>query len=418
MAKSKRPIDQSNEQDAPVSSDNEPMVIPEPDRPVTENAATDEILSASDIPEDNEVRMSEPVETAPTTDEPVSAAAVREIRVERKGGFVPMALGGVVAAVAGYALATFSPILPVAQDDPRISALESQTNAFSDRLAQIEKTPAPPQPDLTEIETRLAALESAPTSGAEPQDLSAITDALSQLDTRLSAIESMPTDGTSASNPAMAAALDSLRAEVEAIKGQGADAAASIQQMVADAEARVADAEARAADLKAEAEAVARKSLETAAMGHVMAALESGAPFAASLQDLESANIPAELSRFAETGAPTLANLEEAFIPAARVALEQSRRATVGEGMGDRFAAFLQNATGARSLAPREGDDPDAVLSRTEAAVQSGDLKGAIVEIQTLPEEGQAALADWVALAQSRIDAVAAAETLRAAISG
>jgi hypothetical protein len=71
----------------------------------------------------------------------------------------------------------------------------------------------------------------------------------------------------------------------------------------------------------------------------------------------------------------------------------------------DRIGAFLLAQTGARSLEPREGADPDAILSRAEAALEGGDLETVLTEIATLPEAGQAALSDWVALAEQRLAA-------------
>ncbi|MGB8622217.1 MAG: hypothetical protein WCD16_05310, partial [Paracoccaceae bacterium] len=79
---------------------------------------------------------------------------------------------------------------------------------------------------------------------------------------------------------------------------------------------------------------------------------------------------------------------------------------------GDRIGAFLRTQFGARSLTPREGNDPDAILSRAEAALNAGELKDALDEIATLPEAGQQAMSGWVAKAQKRADALAAADTL------
>jgi len=67
---------------------------------------------------------------------------------------------------------------------------------------------------------------------------------------------------------------------------------------------------------------------------------------------------------------------------------------------------------GARSVAPREGDDPDAVLSRAEAAVRSGDLDTALTEIAALPDVAQSAIADWQANAETRLEAKSAADDL------
>ncbi|MEP2717498.1 MAG: hypothetical protein ABJP42_13320, partial [Pseudophaeobacter sp.] len=67
---------------------------------------------------------------------------------------------------------------------------------------------------------------------------------------------------------------------------------------------------------------------------------------------------------------------------------------------------------GARSVTPQEGDDPDAVLSRAEAALQSGDVTTALSEIEALPEAAQTAFADWQSAAQTRLAALAAVDQL------
>jgi hypothetical protein len=111
-------------------------------------------------------------------------------------------------------------------------------------------------------------------------------------------------------------------------------------------------------------------------------------------------------------GVPSLAALVDAFPPAARDALDASIRATMGEGALDRVSAFLRVQTGARSLEPRAGDDPDAVLSRAEAALRAGDLETTLAELTALPEAGQAAMADWIQAARTRFEAVEAARAL------
>jgi len=103
---------------------------------------------------------------------------------------------------------------------------------------------------------------------------------------------------------------------------------------------------------------------------------------------------------------------------AARAALPVALRDTAGEDAVDRFTAFLQSQVGGRSLDPREGDDPDAVLSRAEAALRSGDLDGAITELAALPEGAQAVMAEWTSAAETRRDALAALDAVAAALDG
>ncbi|NCM97487.1 MAG: hypothetical protein GW948_09390, partial [Rhodobacterales bacterium] len=114
---------------------------------------------------------------------------------------------------------------------------------------------------------------------------------------------------------------------------------------------------------------------------------------------------------------PTLAALQAAFPEAARAALDAALRADMGTSLTQRMTAFLRTQTGARSLTPREGTDPDAVLSRAEAALLGGDLAGAQAEIGALPPEAQAAMADWQALAERRLAATDALAALVAAMA-
>jgi hypothetical protein len=65
---------------------------------------------------------------------------------------------------------------------------------------------------------------------------------------------------------------------------------------------------------------------------------------------------------------------------------------------------FLRTQLGLRSLTPKDGTSPDAILSRAEQAVRDNDLNTALTEISTLPDVGQAVMADWVAIAQTRLD--------------
>ena len=92
-------------------------------------------------------------------------------------------------------------------------------------------------------------------------------------------------------------------------------------------------------------------------------------------------------------------------------------RETVGEGTGDQLRAFLRDQLGTRSLTPRDGDDPDAILSRAEAAVKSGELDAALGEIDNLPDSGKAVLEEWTVKAVARKDALSAFETLESALN-
>jgi len=79
--------------------------------------------------------------------------------------------------------------------------------------------------------------------------------------------------------------------------------------------------------------------------------------------------------------------------------------------------SFFRSQVGRRSTEPREGDDPDAVLSRAEAAVKAGDLDTALSELAALPEVGQEKLAGWYAMVDARQAALDAAAAIAAELN-
>ena len=150
--------------------------------------------------------------------------------------------------------------------------------------------------------------------------------------------------------------------------------------------------------------------MQRAALAEVSAALESGAPFSEPLAVLPDA--PDALASVAGEGVPTLAALRSAFPDAARSALRDMHDVPADASATERLAAFLKKQTNARSLSPREGDDPDAVLSRAEAALNGGDLGLALSELSGLPDGAIDSLSGWIAQAETRVAATAAVQSL------
>ena len=70
-----------------------------------------------------------------------------------------------------------------------------------------------------------------------------------------------------------------------------------------------------------------------------------------------------------------------------------------------------------RSVTPRDGDDPDAILSRVDAAVAENRRNDALAEIETLPEVVRAELSDWVAAVEARTQALAAIQSIDQSLS-
>lgn len=406
-----------------------PVIAKEPERDSSADAVEDAMVM-DEAAKDTSAAPQEPApmdEAEQARPESVEQPAPPAPEAKQSsGGFVGMIVGGIIAGAIGYGIAIYAPLGGASDLPGQLATLKSQTTALTDRLASVEAAPPVPPTDPA-LEARVAVLEEAPAPSAAPVDLAPveaqiaqISDRLSALEGRVTAVESRPAsaEGSAPASTEMEAAVASLRQEIDALKGAGAAATADIEAMAAEAQARLAEAEERAAQLKAEAEATAQNALARAAVGRIQAALESGAPFETALADMGGVEVPAVLREAAAGGVASRAALEDAFPAAARAALEAALRANAGESWTERMGAFLQSTTGARSLTPREGNDPDAILSRAEAAVKEDDLRAALGELAALPPEGQAALADWVAQANRRLDAVQAATDLSTAIDG
>lgn len=364
-----------------ASASDDSIELPEPDRPeetpdLAVGAEDDTIGSAAeDSPTVHDDTIEATTPPAETVTEPQAAPASR-------GGFVPMVLGGVVAAAIGWFAATQM------NDTQDVNLrLDEQDSALSDLRSSI---PAPQ--DLSGIEgatqTNAAAIAELQ---AQLGDLSTRMTALSEQMTALekATVENAVSEGAMQAYEdelaRLQAAMRTQREEVEAMVTQA-------QQVKATADAQSAQTEARAA------------------LTAIIATFDTGESYAEPLAALEASGqqVPAALSDNAE-GIATLASLRADFPAAARDALAVSR----GTGSGS-VGDFFRTQLGVRSLEPKEGDDPDAILSRAESALSAGNLATALEEIATLPADAQAEFADWSAAAETRLTTVEAANGLMA----
>ena len=364
------------------------------------DAPTDEVEDAEVIVEtDDTLTDPEPVEEPvaetpppPPTPEPV---------VEKSGGsgFTAVLLGGVVAAGLGFVAAQFAgPLLNSAPETPDYQA---QMDALSKQIAELADRPAPePADPAAALETALGDSLSGITDG-----LGAVADQLTQLDGRIVTLENRPL----VQGPAeLAATIDTYERELQETRAQLAEQQALNAELLAKLDATAETATKQLDAAAARAEAIAQSS----ALLAIQAALDTGEPFATALSGLTGADVPEALSIVADTGVASLSQLQTTYDDAARAALSASLRDLADGDASARISSFLKAQLGLRSLTPREGDDPDAVLSRAQAALDGGDVAAALSELDALPASGQAEMADWRATAQARVDAIAAAGDL------
>ena len=308
----------------------------------------------------------------------------------KSGSAMSAILGGLVAGAIGFGAAYFVLPKPDMTLPAKISAQASEITELRDQIAAV------PAPDLSGVEAAQAATADA---------MVAADERITALETRLNDLSNRAGDSGSVSTAAYEAELDALRSEMESFRGT--------------AIAELESAREQAAEIENNAEAAARAATGRASLARIQSGMETGAPLGEALDDLAAAlqaDVPAALTAVRD-GTPTLAALQSDFPALARAALATARAEGVsGEAEGG-FASFLRNQFDVRSVAPKDGDGTDAILSRAEATLRHGRLTDALAEVGALPEVARAELSDWIALAEARADALAAAATLSTSLN-
>ena len=316
---------------------------------------------------------------APTkTPPPVTPVAEPE---KRGSVFWPMLFGGIIAGGIGFAVAEYD-LLEQAGLRPADTSQSNLTDTIAAQEARIkaleETDPAPAPTDdaalhevqalVAELATRVDDLGNRPaTEAPAPVDTSAFEEELA----------------------ALQSSVETQRDEIQRLL----DNALSVEEATAQA--------AQAATLQS-------------ALGRIVSAVTTGQPFEAEIADLQAngiQDVPPALADTAATGVVTAANLQDRFPDASRASLAAARAASP-EVDGGGIGGFFKQQLGARSVAPRDGDDPDAILSRAEAAMRDGRLADALAEVKALPPEAQEPLSEWLSDAQARHDAQDAVQTL------
>ncbi len=390
------PEDQSAAPDAkPADPDADEVVLPEPDAksdtPVADTPQPDVTQDDASVVDSGATEMPEPdadAQETPTEEEPTAPENDRLVPAvqpqQNSNPFWPMVLGGVVAACLGFVAGKSQIIDPILPQSWR-SAGESV-----DSTASIEAMGQTVSQLKAEVDTLRGQIPEAPADNSETLD--ALNASVEDLVARIDGLEQRPQAPSDATSNADVAALTQ---QMEAQQEQ-------IDKLLEDAQL-----------MQDTATAAAGNTLARAAATRVLSAIDSGAPFATALADVganSDIEIPAALQQVADDGVTPLSDLQQSLPDAARAALAAARtNATDADGG---FGGFLKRQLGARSVQPREGNDPDAILSRVEDATRQGRLADALAEADALPEPAKAELQSWMDAARARLEAMNAAETL------
>jgi hypothetical protein len=291
------------------------------------------------------------------------------------------------------ATTTAVPVAPAV--DPGLSAQVQQLN---DRLAKLEQRPAAAgnggaSVDLSPLTARLDALEKrpAPTAAAAP---SVDPAALKGLSDRIAVLEGKP-----AADPQVGQDVTALKQQVSTLAQQ---ATALTQQATSKQDA-----------------AASAQALVLAA-GQLRGALSGSGPFQGELQAVKAlGSNDAQLNQaldsiapYAGKGIPTQPQLADRLD---RQAGDIVRAALKGEG-----GNWIKEVTGTLSTlvtVRRQGGDvvgdtPEAVVARAQAALNAGNLKGAVDEMSTLQGPAATAAAGWLTDAKARLAANNAGQQL------
>lgn len=447
--------------------------------PARDDTATDDADEVEDQIEEPEVEVVEPdPEPQPDPMPPVPQETVIEKTVVQKRGFMPLFLGGVIAAVLGFAAARLDlppgleASLPEALRAPDYSApiaaleetntaqagqisetgqqltdLTATVDGLSASLAEVDGRLSGLQiPDIAPLEDGiaglgddLAALRSDLTASIEAaKGIENLTLRLDALDVRVSTLEKRPiaenlSDDAIAAyereldmvRRALADERDNLRESFDAlIAEQGERMAGVVDAEKARIDGLLANAQAMVDDANVMADKTARLQEEAMRAQAIAAAQSSVALVRGALAEGDA--FADKLGPITDAGVEIPAGLTAAAddgAPTQGLLLAEfppaAREALDAARYSDPEAvkglgAFLKRQLGARSTTPQEGNDTDAILSRAEAALQREDLTTALIELEALPEVAAAEMSGWVDLATTRRDALEAIDNVAA----
>lgn len=242
-------------------------------------------------------------------------------------------------------------------------------------------------------------------------DLATRRDVIGDFDSR---IETLEQSSDNLETIGALEAVDGLRAELYALRqSMGELDKRDPSEDIADLRAQIADLrEGEVANSEALTERTAGQTA-TVSILSIEAAARDGRPFQTAYARLEQA-LPGnrsltKLKALANTGAPTLASLQNDFATARLIA--EKRMAQTDNSSGDNWS-WVRQALGEAVIVRRSGEGVaaipaqagsfEAVMDAAELRLAVGDLKGAIGAIQTLDDRLRQPFANWLTEAGTR----------------
>ncbi|WP_320201382.1 COG4223 family protein [Agrobacterium sp. rho-13.3] len=303
-------------------------------------------------------------EAKPSSSTPATAKSDTAHRAGNSGLVAAGIVGGLIALLAAGSMQYAGYLPPFSSNSSsasELATLKTQVASLREQIANAPQATA----DTSALETRLAALESS-TASSSGSDLAG----------KLTALEST---------------VSTLQSE----KSAQDTANAELIRRLTDAETKINEP---------------RDDIEVAraiASAGLKAAIDRGGPFLTELDTLSrvTPDDPAiqSLRPFANTGIPSRSELTRNFPDVANAMLNSLNQTDPNQGIFDRLTESALSLVKVRPVGNVEGEGADAKIARMEDKLRNGDLKGATLEWDGLPEPAKAVSADFKKSLDARV---------------
>jgi hypothetical protein len=331
---------------------------------------------------------------------------VARVRSSTTAAYAIGASAGVLTMLVVFAVLWMAGVLPARKAAPAtaVSPPDTTSAQIASRLDKIETAPSGQRSDAA-LAAHVAAAEA---------EAKALSDSLAALNRRVDEIALAARDALGRANAAMAAA-DELKSATQQPGARRGDLdalpnrIAALEQTVKILSENIARRPATIDDH------AARTTLAAEAL---RAAVDRGAPFATELGALKSLGTAesalAPLEPFAADGVPSSSALAHELTALTPALLRASGAAATDGSFLERLQAHAQRLVRITPIDAPQGDDPEAVVARINAAAARVDLSAAIAEIALLPGSARPLAEPWTRKAEAREKALAASRRVAA----
>ncbi len=141
-------------------------------------------------------------------------------------------------------------------------------------------------------------------------------------------------------------------------------------------------------------------------LNELLRALSEGKPFWTSLSNITNElnlELSKEMEQNAVVGIKSIDDLRESFPQNARRVLKATERSDSHETLKNKIILYIKSHVITRSLKPINGNSVNAILSRAEKNLKSGNLEQALVELEPLSKNLKTVMESWLSEAHTNL---------------